>query len=73
MKNSALIILAILVIKSTRQTNSLQLSPLQVESAIDHIHDLIHMLERVNGLSSSGLGGLPDMKKMLEVVEKIPL
>ena len=73
MKNPALIILAILVIKNAKQTNAIQLSPLQIESAIDNIHDLIHTLERINGLSLSGLGGLPDMKKMLEVVEKIPL
>lgn len=50
------------------------LSTLQLESLIDQVHTMIHTMEKVNSFAKSDvLSSLPDMKKMLEVVEKIPL
>ena len=73
MKNPFLIFLAFFLVKNAPQIHIMRLSPLQIESALDNVHDLLHMIEKVNGLSAGGLASLPDMKKMLEVVEKIPL
>ena len=73
MKNSAFFILAFLLIRNVQQVQSIKLSPLQIESTLDQVHDLLHVLEKVNGFSAAGLSSLPDMKKMLEIVEKIPL
>ena len=50
------------------------LSTLQLESLIDQMHTMIHTMEKVNSFAKSDvLSSLPDMKKMLEAVEKIPL
>ena len=47
---------------------------LQLESLIDQAHALIHTMEKVSSIAKSDLvSSLPDMKKMLEAVEKIPL
>lgn len=49
-------------------------STLQLESLIDQVHTMIHAMEKVNAFAKSDLmTSLPDMKKMLEVVEKFPL
>lgn len=50
------------------------LNSLQLESLLDNIHTMIHAIEKLNSFSHSELASsLPDMKKMLEVVEKLPL
>lgn len=50
------------------------LNSLQLESLLDNIHTMIHAIEKLNSFSQSELASsLPDMKKMLEVVEKLPL
>lgn len=49
-------------------------STLQLESMLDNAHSMLHTLEKLNNLAqNSSQLSLPDMKKMMEIVEKIPL
>ena len=78
MANNPILIIAVLLFLKNRAsfTSSLPhtLNSLQLESLIDNVHSAIHMLEKMNQLGQMDLTSvLPDMKKMLEVVEKIPL
>lgn len=75
-KNPLLVLCLILFFQ--RSTTNRQFMPsltgLQLESLIDQVHTMIHTMEKVNSFAHSDLvSSLPDMKKMLEVVEKIPL
>ena len=78
MTNNPMLIIAVLLLLKNRAslTTSLPhtLNSLQLESFIDNVHSAIHMLEKMSQLGQMDLTSvLPDMKKMLEVVEKIPL
>ena len=76
-KNPLLVVCLFLLLR--RQGNSLPpvqgtWSSLQLESLIDQVHTMIHTMEKINSFAHTDLAAaLPDMKKMLEVVEKIPL
>lgn len=49
-------------------------STLQLESMLDNAHSMLHTLEKLTNLvQNSSQVSLPDMKKMMEIVEKIPL
>ena len=75
-KNPLLILCLILLVQRSgggRQPVP-ALTGLQLESLMDQVHAMIHAMEKVNSFAHSDLiSSLPDMKKMLEVVEKIPL
>lgn len=63
---------------STPVSVPLSLNSLQLESLIDNLHTMIHAMEKLNSFTHSDLASslpesLPDMKKILEVVEKLPL
>lgn len=59
---------------SSHITSFNALNSLQLESLLDNIHTMIHAIEKLNSFSQAELASsLPDMKKMLEVVEKLPL
>lgn len=78
MSKDALALIAILLLLKKRSTVNPamlhSLNTLQLESLMDHFHAAIHAMEKINNLSQSGLlTSLPDMKKMLEVVENLPL
>ena len=46
----------------------------ELESMLDNAHSMIHTIEKLRGFAQvSGQGSLPDMKKMMEIVEKLPL
>ena len=73
-KNPLLILCLFLLLRG--QTGSLRpaLSSLQLESLIDQVHSMIHTMEKVNSFAHTDFAAaLPDVKKMMEVVEKIPL
>ena len=73
-KNPFLIICLFLLLRN--QSGSLRpaLSSLELESLIDQVHTMIHTVEKVNSFAHTDFAAaLPDMKKMMEVVEKIPL
>ena len=76
-KNPLLVVCLFLLLR--RQGNGLSpvsgaWSTLQLESLMDQVHTMIHTMEKINAVAHSDLAtALPDMKKMLEVVEKIPL
>ena len=49
-------------------------SALQLESMLDNAHSMLHTFERLNSfVQNSSQVSLPDMKKMMEIVEKLPL
>ena len=78
MTNNPILIIAVLLLLKNRSglTSTLPhtLNSLQLESLIDNVHSAIHMMEKMNQLGHMDIATmLPDMKKMLEVVEKIPL
>ena len=49
-------------------------STLQLESMLDNAHSMLHTLKKLGSfVQNSSQVSLPDMKKMMEIVEKIPL
>lgn len=73
-KNPLLVVCLFLLLRRQGNGPVLSLSTLQLESLIDQVHAMIHTMEKVNSFARSDLiTSLPDMKKMMEVVEKIPL
>ena len=78
MSNNPIPIIVILLLLKNKNafgsTVPTALNSLQLESLIDNLHTTIHAIEKLNNFSHSDLASsLPDMKKMLEVVEKLPL
>ena len=73
-KNPLLILCLFLFIRQQPGSALPSLTRLQLESMLDQLHTMIHTMEKVNSFAHSDLlSTLPDMKKMLEAVEKIPL
>jgi len=73
-KNPLLILCIFLLLRRQGSGMLPSFTALQLESLIDQAHTLIHTMEKVNSFARSDLASsLPDMKKMLEAVEKIPL
>lgn len=73
-KNPLLFICLFLLLRRQNTPALSSMSALQLESLMDQVHSMIHAMEKVNAFARSDLlSTLPDMKKMLEVVEKIPL
>ena len=73
-KNPLLILCLFLLVRQQPNGAIPTFSRLQLESMIDQLHTMIHTLEKVNSITHADvLTSLPDMKKMLEAVEKIPL
>lgn len=77
MANNPIPILVIFVLLKNRnalQGKPLHLESLQLESLVDNLHTAIHAYEKVSNFSHGELASnLPDMKKIMEIVEKIPL
>lgn len=49
-------------------------STLQLESMLDNAHSMLHTLEKLTNLvQNSSQVSLPDMKKMMEIVDNLPL
>lgn len=76
----------ILVLLLVRSHNSFRLPPpgsLELEAFLDQARTCLNAIDKISTLtgsaggSGSGSGGgslaLPDMKKMMEIVEKLPL
>lgn len=73
-KNPLLLIGLVLLLRQQSTRSFPALSALEIEALIDQVHTMIHTMEKVNAFAKSDLmTSLPDMKKMLEAVEKIPL
>lgn len=72
MTNNPIPILVIFVLLKNR--TNLPLESLQLESIIDNLHTAIHAYEKVSTFAQGDmLSNLPDMKKIMEIVEKMPL
>ncbi|MEE0741367.1 MAG: hypothetical protein ACLRWH_10545 [Emergencia sp.] len=69
----------ILVVLLLKNRNGLNLNPamfnsLELESFLDNARTMLNTIDKINGFAQSGVASsLPDMKKMMEIVEKIPL
>ena len=76
-KNTLAVIAVILILRNRSQFSPgifHNLNSLQLESLLDNLHSAIHAIEKVSSFSQSELAtSLPDMKKILEVVENLPL
>ena len=76
-KNSLAVIVIFLLLKNRTAVSPAMfhnLSTLQMESLLDNLHAAIHAIEKINRFIQSDLASsLPDMKKILEVVENLPL
>lgn len=74
-----LAVLFLLQKSSTNTQGGLRLKPpalhsLELESMLDSAHSMIHIVEKLNNFAQAGgTSALPDMKKMMEIVEKLPL
>ncbi|MCI9477135.1 hypothetical protein AALA22_03235 [Anaerovoracaceae bacterium 41-7] len=78
MANNPIPILAVLFLLKSKNTGTGFRPPvmntLELESMLDNAHSMIHTIEKLRGFAQvSGQGSLPDMKKMMEIVEKLPL
>ncbi len=75
------VILVLLLLKNSGGTSGLRppvINTLALESLLDNAHSLLHTVEKLNSIAQSGAltslpSSLPDMKKMMEIVEKLPL
>lgn len=75
------ILLILLLMKNRGNSRSPLLGSLELESFLDNAHTMLDTLDKVSSISQSGIAenlgsmsaGLPDMKKIMEIVEKLPL
>ena len=76
-KNPIPILVVLLLLKNKNGGAGLRppvLNTLELESMLDNAHSMIHTIEKLGSLAQVGAGAsLPDMKKMMEIVEKLPL
>ena len=82
MSNYSLPVLILFLLLKNRNSHfstiPFSLQSLQLESLMDNLHTMIHAIEKAKTFSQSDLltslpENLPDMKKIMEVVEKLPL
>lgn len=68
------IILILVLLKNRGGFHQPSISSLELESFLDNAHSMLNALEKISGFAQSGLANsLPDMKKILEIVEKFPM
>lgn len=83
MSNNPIPAILVLLLITNGRTGSSRFKPpvintLELESFLDNAHSMLHTIEKLNSFASSGAmsalpSSLPDMKKMMEIVEKLPL
>ncbi len=68
------IILIFLLIKKRSGFHPPVINTLELESFLDNARTMLNTIDKINGFAQSGAASsLPDMKKMMEIVEKLPL
>ncbi len=73
MNNPIPLIIILLLLKNRSGFQVPMYNSLQLDSLLDNVHMMLHAWEKLNGMDLSNLASsLPDMKKMLEAVDKIP-
>ena len=71
------IIVILLLLKNKRggmNINPPVINTLELESFLDHAKTMLHTIDQISGFAQSGgASSMPDMKKMMEIIEKLPL
>ncbi len=67
------IILLFLFLKNHQGIQIPAISTLQLESLLDNARMMLNAYDKLNGFMQSGSASVPDMKKVMEIVEKLPL
>lgn len=69
-----LLVIFLLKNRGNLNVNPAAFSSLELESFLDNARTMLNTLDKISSLAESGaISSLPDMKKMMEIVEKIPL
>lgn len=69
----------ILIFLFMKNRNNINIRPpvintLELESFLDNCRTVLNTVDKINGFTSGiGQTSLPDMKKIMEIVEKLPL
>ena len=67
------IILVLFVLKKSNIQPPV-INTLELESFLDNARTVLNTIDKINGFTQGGgLSNLPDMKKMMEIVDNLPL
>ena len=68
------IILVLFVLKNKSNIQPPVIITLELESFLDNARTVLNTIDKINGFTQGGgLSNLPDMKKMMEIVDNLPL
>lgn len=68
------IILVLFVMKNKNNIKPPVINTLELESFLDNARTVLNTIDKINGFTQGGgLSNLPDMKKMMEIVDNLPL
>ena len=68
------IILVLFVLKYKSNIQPPVINTLELESFLDNARTVLNTIDKINGFTQGGgLSNLPDMKKMMEIVDNLPL
>ena len=68
------IILVLFVLKNKSTIQPPVINTLELESFLDNARTILNTIDKINGFTQGGgLSNLPDMKKMMEIVDNLPL
>ena len=68
------IILVLFVLKNKSYIQPPVINTLELESFLDNARTVLNTIDKINGFTQGGgLSNLPDMKKMMEIVDNLPL
>ena len=68
------IILVLFVLKNKSNIQPQVINTLELESFLDNARTVLNTIDKINGFTQGGgLSNLPDMKKMMEIVDNLPL
>lgn len=69
-----LLVLFLLKNRGGMQSGNRLIGSLELESFLDNARTMLNTLDKISGFAAAGIQSeLPDMKKVMEIVEKIPL
>ncbi len=73
-KNSIPILLLLLFLSKRADFSGPGFQTLELDAFFDNARTLLNLMDRLNNLSQDGISSsLPDMKKVMELVEKLPI
>ncbi len=73
-KNPIPILLILFLISKRNDFSGLAFHTLELDAFLDNARMLLNLMDRLNNLSQEGVSSsLPDMKKVMELVDKLPI